>query len=72
VVREAAGPLLAQVDRLWDERPLRVAETATRLAVLRRRATETGQRLGALLDRIAPRAQGATEQPVPQAQGANT
>jgi polysaccharide pyruvyl transferase CsaB len=55
VVREAAGPLLAQVDRLWDERLLQAAESATRLAVLRERAAQTGERLGALLDRIAPR-----------------
>lgn len=55
VVREAAGPLLAQVDRLWDERPYRAAETATRVAALRERAGETGRRLAALLDRIAPR-----------------
>lgn len=54
VVREAAGPLLAEVDRLWDERSTRVAQATARLAVLRRRATETGERLGALLDRIAP------------------
>jgi polysaccharide pyruvyl transferase CsaB len=55
VVREAAGPLLAQVDRLWDERPQRVAQMSTRVAELRHRAGETGERLGALLDRIAPR-----------------
>jgi len=54
VVREAAGPLLAQVDRLWDERPERAAQTADRVAVLRERAAETGRRLGALLDDVAP------------------
>jgi polysaccharide pyruvyl transferase WcaK-like protein len=54
VVREAAGPLLAQVDRLWDERPERAARTADRVAVLRARAAETGRRLGALLDDVAP------------------
>lgn len=54
VVREAAGPLLAQVDRLWDERPQRAAQTADRVAVLRERAAETGRRLGALLDDVAP------------------
>jgi polysaccharide pyruvyl transferase CsaB len=53
VVREAAGPLLAEVDRLWDERPKRV-ETATRLAALRRRATVTGEHLAAQLERIHP------------------
>lgn len=54
VVREAAGPLLAQVDRMWDERPVRAAEIAARVTDLRHRAAETGQRLGGLLDRIAP------------------
>jgi polysaccharide pyruvyl transferase CsaB len=54
VVREAAGPLLAAVDRLWDERPLRAADTTARLAVLRQRAAETGRRLAGQLDRIMP------------------
>jgi polysaccharide pyruvyl transferase CsaB len=54
VVREAVGPLLAEVDRLWDERSVRVPETTARLTALRGRAAETGERLGALLDRIAP------------------
>ncbi|WP_432976359.1 polysaccharide pyruvyl transferase family protein [Dactylosporangium sp. CA-233914] len=54
VVREAAGPLIAQVDRLWDERPQRREEIAARVAGLRQRATETGRRLGAQLDRLAP------------------
>jgi polysaccharide pyruvyl transferase CsaB len=54
VVREAAGPLIAQVDRLWDERPQRREEVAARVAGLRQRATETGRRLGAQLDRLAP------------------
>jgi polysaccharide pyruvyl transferase CsaB len=54
VIREAAGPLLAEVDRLWDERPARVAETEARLAVLRKRAVETGERLATHLARVAP------------------
>ncbi|HTJ34407.1 MAG TPA: polysaccharide pyruvyl transferase family protein [Dactylosporangium sp.] len=54
VVREAAGPLIAQVDRLWDERPQRQEEVAARVAGMRQRATETGRRLSAQLDRIAP------------------
>jgi polysaccharide pyruvyl transferase CsaB len=54
VVREAAGPLLAEVDRLWDERPLRARQTAIRLATLRERAALTGERLGAQLERILP------------------
>jgi hypothetical protein len=51
VVREAAGPLLAQVDRLWDERPQRLEETASRVAALKQRATETGRRLSTQLER---------------------
>jgi polysaccharide pyruvyl transferase CsaB len=54
VVREAVGPLLAEVDRLWDERPARVRDTSARLAALRERAAQTGERLCAHLDRIAP------------------
>jgi polysaccharide pyruvyl transferase WcaK-like protein len=55
VVREAAGPLLAQVDQIWDERPAHLGRIADRLTVLQKRAAQTGQRLGAQLDRIAPR-----------------
>jgi polysaccharide pyruvyl transferase CsaB len=58
VVREASGPLMAEVDRLWDERLLRAGPTATRLAALRQRATETGARLCRQLDRIMPVAAG--------------
>ncbi|NJC73192.1 polysaccharide pyruvyl transferase [Planosporangium thailandense] len=54
VVREACGPLMAEVDRLWDERPLRANATAARVAMLRERAAETGQRLCKHLDRIMP------------------
>ncbi|MEV6924253.1 polysaccharide pyruvyl transferase family protein [Dactylosporangium sp. NPDC051485] len=57
VVREAAGPLIAQVDRLWDERPQRQDEITANVAAMRQRATETGRRLGAQLDRIAPLAE---------------
>ncbi|MFI2370750.1 polysaccharide pyruvyl transferase family protein [Streptomyces sp. NPDC018833] len=55
VVRETAGLLLAEVDRLWDERPAREAHTATRTAAMKLRAAETGDRLLAYLDRTAPR-----------------
>ncbi|MFI5840917.1 polysaccharide pyruvyl transferase family protein [Catenuloplanes sp. NPDC051500] len=55
VMRESVGPLLAQVDRLWDERPTRVADTRERMAVLRTRSAETGERLGAVLENISPR-----------------
>jgi polysaccharide pyruvyl transferase CsaB len=54
VEREACGPLMAEVDRLWDERPLRIGDTAARLATLRQRAVQTGERLGAQLERIVP------------------
>jgi polysaccharide pyruvyl transferase CsaB len=54
VLREAAGPLLAEVDRLWDERAQRLAETGTRVAILQRRAACTGERLAAMLHRIHP------------------
>jgi polysaccharide pyruvyl transferase WcaK-like protein len=54
VVREAIGPLLAEVDRLWDERLMRARDTTVRMAAIRQRATETGERLVAHLDRIAP------------------
>ncbi|MER7520332.1 polysaccharide pyruvyl transferase family protein [Streptomyces sp. NPDC126499] len=54
VVRENVGLLLAEVDRLWDERPARLAETAARTAALRLRADETAERFLAYLDRIAP------------------
>jgi polysaccharide pyruvyl transferase CsaB len=54
LVREACGPLMAEVDRLWDERPLRARAMAARLTALRERAAETGNRLGRQLDRIMP------------------
>ncbi|MFC7546167.1 polysaccharide pyruvyl transferase family protein [Plantactinospora sp. GCM10030261] len=49
VEREVEGPLLAEVDRLWDERDKRVADTAERVAELRRRATATGELIGPVL-----------------------
>ncbi|MDR7280181.1 polysaccharide pyruvyl transferase family protein [Catenuloplanes atrovinosus] len=55
VMRESVGPLLAQVDRLWDERPERVTVTRERMGVLRSRSAETGERLAAVLDNIRPR-----------------
>ncbi|MEV3993742.1 polysaccharide pyruvyl transferase family protein [Streptomyces sp. NPDC049837] len=55
VVRETAGLLLAEVDRLWDERPARVAHMTARTAEMRLRAGETADRLLAYLDRTAPR-----------------
>jgi polysaccharide pyruvyl transferase CsaB len=55
VVREAAGPLLAQVDQIWDERTTYACRAAARLTTLRERAAQTGARLGTQLDRIVPR-----------------
>lgn len=60
VDREAAGLLLAEVDRLWDERSVRMVEITERTAAVRAEAAETGDRLIALLDRIAPRALDTT------------
>ncbi|MFI0087923.1 polysaccharide pyruvyl transferase family protein [Streptomyces bobili] len=54
VVRETTGLLLAEVDRLWDERPARRADTAIRTASMQARAARTGDRLLACLDDIAP------------------
>ncbi|MEV4946485.1 polysaccharide pyruvyl transferase family protein [Streptomyces sp. NPDC053755] len=55
VVRETAGLLLAEVDRLWDERPARAAHTAARAASMRLRSGRTADLLVAYLDRAAPR-----------------
>ncbi|MEU2060313.1 polysaccharide pyruvyl transferase family protein [Streptomyces sp. NPDC013455] len=55
VIRETTGLLLAEVDRLWDERPARTADTTVRTAVLRSRAAETADRLLACLEQVAPR-----------------
>lgn len=55
VVRETAGLLLAEVDRLWDERPARTADMAARTAAMQLRAARTADLLLAYLDRAAPR-----------------
>ncbi|MFF5446381.1 polysaccharide pyruvyl transferase family protein [Streptomyces sp. NPDC012888] len=65
VVREATGPLLAEVDRLWDERPARVAHMAGRTGAMQVRAAETARRLVAFLDREAPAP--LTDRAAPQA-----
>ncbi|MGW2956413.1 polysaccharide pyruvyl transferase family protein [Streptomyces eurythermus] len=65
VVRETAGLLLAEVDRLWDERHARAADAAARTAAMRLRAARTGERLLAYLDgSAAPGVRGAAT-PVP-------
>jgi polysaccharide pyruvyl transferase CsaB len=50
VIREQAGPLLAEIDRLWDERPARQLMVRERVAALIERAAVTRDRLGYLLD----------------------
>lgn len=52
VEREAVGPLLAEVDRLWDERAERATEIAQRVAAVRERAWNTGAMLEPLLHEI--------------------
>lgn len=52
VEREAEGPLLAEVDRLWDERAERAGEIARRVAALRERAWNTGKLLEPLLQQV--------------------
>ncbi|MFH8253442.1 polysaccharide pyruvyl transferase family protein [Streptomyces roseolus] len=54
VTRENVGLLLAEVDRLWDERPARLAETAARTAAMRTRADRTAERFLTYLETIAP------------------
>ncbi|WP_328875838.1 polysaccharide pyruvyl transferase family protein [Streptomyces sp. NBC_00287] len=52
VAREQAGLLLAEVDRLWDEFPLRQEDLKARVRGLQERARETCVRLGDLLDSL--------------------
>ncbi|MFD1322577.1 polysaccharide pyruvyl transferase family protein [Micromonospora sonneratiae] len=49
VEREVEGPLLAEVDRLWDERAARITDTTRRVATLRERAENTGMLLEPVL-----------------------
>jgi polysaccharide pyruvyl transferase CsaB len=49
VEREVEGPLLAEVDRLWDERVSRAADTARRVEGLGARARTSGELLAPLL-----------------------
>ncbi|MFB9236109.1 polysaccharide pyruvyl transferase family protein [Plantactinospora siamensis] len=49
VEREVEGPLLAEVDRLWDERDRRLPETDRRVAELCRRAARTGAAIDPVL-----------------------
>ncbi|WP_460350576.1 polysaccharide pyruvyl transferase family protein [Actinoallomurus acanthiterrae] len=54
IARRQAGPLLAQLDRLWDERGACSAMLRERFQVLRERARENQARCRALIDRLAP------------------
>jgi polysaccharide pyruvyl transferase CsaB len=55
VRREHAGPLLAELDRLWDERPERLGVVRRRMVRLTESAQLTRDRLGHLLDTLDPR-----------------
>lgn len=55
VEREVEGPLLAEVDRLWDERNQRAGDTARRVTELCHRATLTGELIAPILADIGDR-----------------
>ncbi|WP_018787071.1 polysaccharide pyruvyl transferase family protein [Micromonospora sp. CNB394] len=55
VEREVEGPLLAEVDRLWDERAARADETARRVAEVCEQARGTSQVTRSVLDSIRAR-----------------
>ncbi|MCG0069290.1 MULTISPECIES: polysaccharide pyruvyl transferase family protein [Streptomyces] len=65
VVRETTGLLLAEVDRLWDERRARAADTAVRTAAMRLRAAQTAERLLTHLDGAAAAHAVRRDTPVP-------
>jgi hypothetical protein len=46
--------LLSDIDRLWDERPIRRGLLRERVAALTARAEHTRERLGRLLDELDP------------------
>lgn len=52
VAREEAGPLLAEVDRLWDEHTTRMPQLRSRVRALRARAALTCERYGEFIDKI--------------------
>jgi polysaccharide pyruvyl transferase WcaK-like protein len=54
VAREQAGPLLSEVDRLWDERSVRVERLRSRMGELVDRARVTRERLAKVLDELDP------------------
>lgn len=55
VEREVEGPLLAEVDRLWDEREARADATARRVAEVCEQARGTSQVTRSVLDSIRAR-----------------
>jgi polysaccharide pyruvyl transferase WcaK-like protein len=54
VAREQAGLLLAEVDRVWDERPRQAARVRDRMQELQNRARMTCRRLARVLDGLPP------------------
>jgi polysaccharide pyruvyl transferase WcaK-like protein len=52
VARREAGPLLAELDRLWDERLENAHQLRERVRVLRLRALETCKRCRTLIEKI--------------------
>ncbi|MEU4567055.1 polysaccharide pyruvyl transferase family protein [Micromonospora sp. NPDC023956] len=56
VAREVEGPLLAEVDRLWDERDRRAESVSRRVAELCEQARSTSQVTRAVLDGLRSRA----------------
>lgn len=55
VTREQAGPLLAEVDRLWDEHSERLPRLGERVRELQDRARTTCRRCGEFLDALPSR-----------------
>lgn len=60
VEREVEGPLLAEVDRLWDERDFRREATAQRVAEVCEQARGTSQVTRAVLDGLRSRSLART------------
>jgi polysaccharide pyruvyl transferase WcaK-like protein len=54
IAKGQAGPLLAELDRLWDERKAWTYRLRQRFQVLRERARENQERCRALIDRLDP------------------
>jgi polysaccharide pyruvyl transferase CsaB len=53
VAREQVGPLLAEVDRVWDEHPRQAARVRERMQGLQNRARMTCRRLARVLDALS-------------------